>query len=272
MAKPKKEEKSTAVAVRPKQAAIAILQDRPAHLAKREGQAPRGLEGFEQSDLTLPRLSLCQSGSPQKKKQNAKFITGLEEGDFFNSITGTIYGPEALFVPFFWYKSRIKFIDFEDGGGIDCQSFNGKTGGKHSPSSCIECPFSQFQDDKSPECDLIYNYPGYIIHDGKLDTAVLSLKSTAIKIAKQFNSLMSLKGDDAFTYVYKLVSAGASAKGNDFQTLSITNAGYTDEATYLAAEKSHVSLKGKKIEVDNTDGGGTKSRKSSGKLDDENDI
>jgi hypothetical protein len=272
MAKPKKEEAKALAVVKPKSAAIAVLQDRPAHLAKREGQAPRGLEGFEQSDLTLPRLSLCQSGSPQRKKQNAKYIAGLEEGEFFNSITGTRYGTEVLFVPFFWYKSRIKFIDFEEGGGIDCQSFNGKTGGKHSPASCAECPFSQFQDDNAPECDLIYNYPGYVIHDGKLDTAVLSLKSTGIKVAKQFNSLMSLKGDDAFTYAYKITSAGASAKGNDFQTLTIANAGYTDTPTYEAAEKSFTALKGKKIEVDNTDGGDKARKSKGGTLDDENDI
>jgi len=241
---------------RSEQVIIQVLGDKPAFLAQHIGPA-RGLEQLEQSDLTLPRLSLCQSGSPQRKKQNAKYISGLEEGEFFNSITNERYGVESLFVPLFSYKARIKFIAFEEGGGIDCQSFNSKTGGRHSPKSCTECVFSQFVDEKKPECDLIYNYPGIVISSkAGRDLAVLSLKSTAIKVAKQFNSLMSLRdGADAFAGVYRLTAAGASAKGNDYQAVQIANAGWTDERTFMFAEATYNNLRGKKIEVDDQEGG-----------------
>jgi len=232
---------------------LAVLEDKPAFLQRRDGKAARGLENLEQSDLTLPRLSLCQSGSPQRKKGNAKEIKGLSEGQFFNSITNVVYGGEVLFVPFFNYKSRIKFVPFEDGGGIDCQSFNAKTGGKHCPK-CEDCEFSKFQDDTPPECDILYNYPGFVLHKGKREVAVLSLKSTGVKVAKQFNSLMSLRdGADAFAGVYRISSAAASAKGNDYQALLIANAGWADEETFIAAEAQYNGLKGKKIDLGDDD-------------------
>lgn len=232
---------------------LSISDSKPAFLAKHTGPG-RGLEGIEQSDLTLPRLGLCQDGTPQRKKTNPKFIPGLVEGQFFNSLTNTIYGEKVLVIPLFMYKSRIKFNDYLDGGGIDCQSFNGKTGGRYSPKSCEECQFSQWKEEKGhpPECDTLYNYP--VLLGPKRELVVVSLKSTGIKVAKQWNSLISLRegGADAFAGAYTLTSAGDTKKGNDFFTLSVSNAGWVDEETYLIAEKAYNALRGKKIEVDTT--------------------
>ena len=237
-----------------KKNSLVISDSKPGFLAKRTGPA-RGLEEIEQSDLTLPRLGLCQSTTPQRKPQNPKFIKGLKEGDFFNSLTNTIYGQAVQVVPLFLYKSRIKFFPFEDGGGIDCQSFNAKTGGRHNPKSCEECPYSQWQEGKGlpPECDILYNYPALL--GPKRELVVVSLKSTGIKIAKQWNSIIAMreyegKPMDAFAGVYSLTSVGASAKGNDFFTLSVVNAGWVDEETYRIAEQAYHALRGKKIEVD----------------------
>lgn len=44
------------------------------------------------SDIKPPQLKLCQSGTPEKK---LKLIDGLDELDFFNRLSGTIYGQTA---------------------------------------------------------------------------------------------------------------------------------------------------------------------------------
>jgi hypothetical protein len=210
-------------------------------------QSQRGQDAVEQKDLTLPRLGLCQSGSPQRKKSSPLFIEGLTDGEFFNTITGEIYGEGPIsFTPLFMYKSRIKFNAFDDGGGIDCQSFNSIDGGRHS-KTCAECPFSQWGDG-APDCLLLYNYPVLILP--KRELAVLSLKSTAVKIAKQFNSLIQLRNADSFAGLYTIQSALETRQGNEFATLVIKNAGWVDAATYQLAEGFFEQLKGKTIQTD----------------------
>lgn len=232
--------------------ALERVDDRPEFLAKITGPN-RGMEEADAKDLTLPRLGLCQSGTPQRKKANPNFIEELEEGEFFNSLTKEIYGETIEFVPLFMYKSRIKFKDFEDGGGIDCQAVNGKTGGRHS-KVCAECVFANFgEEGAAPECDLIYNYPSLIL-SGKRpkELVVVSLKSTAIKIARQLNTLIEIRNADTFAGKYKFTSQDAKAKGNDFKSLTVENAGWVDGPTFKVAESTWAGLRGKKIQVDQT--------------------
>ena len=247
MAKSKKEE---ALAVNPKGAgALVASEDQPAFLARKAGQQARGFEAVEQSDLKLPRLGLAQSQSPQLKKVNPKYIRGLQEGQFFNSLTGEVYGEEVLFVPLFLYKSRIKFNPFEDGGGIDCQSFNGKTGGRHA-KACEECAFSKFGEEKgtAPECDLIYNFPAFL--GKKRELIVVSFKSTGITAAKDLLSLAKIRNRDMFAGVYKLSNRDEHKKGNDYKVPVVGNAGWVDAETFDLAEQAEAGLRGKKIEVD----------------------
>src|SRR5882757_10611767 len=87
--------------------------------------APQSTWGMEEAtlrDMIIPRLGLCQTNSQARDKQNAKFIKGLEEGQFYNSLTGKNYGEAIQIIPLFLYKSRIMFKDMEEGGGIICQA------------------------------------------------------------------------------------------------------------------------------------------------------
>ena len=59
----------------------------PDYLKREQGQAAAGTENMERQDMTLPRLGLCQALTPQRQKADPKYIYGLEEGDFFNTIS-----------------------------------------------------------------------------------------------------------------------------------------------------------------------------------------
>jgi hypothetical protein len=53
--------------------------------------AGRGLENITNDDITIPRLAIVQSGSPQRKKKDEKYIEGAEEGNMFNTVTNQLY-------------------------------------------------------------------------------------------------------------------------------------------------------------------------------------
>jgi hypothetical protein len=195
----------------------AIQSNVPAYLRRAPGQRPAGFENMDRSDWTLPRLGLCQSNSPQRSEGDAKFIEGLKDGQFFNSITQAIYGKAVKIVPLMFFKSRIRFRDMDEGGGILCRADDGKKGIGDPGGTCEKCPMALFTqgDNKNtvpPECDHFYNYAVLVLPTngntlGPESLAVMSLKSTGLKTAREFNALLRLRNTDFFAGVYDITSA-----------------------------------------------------------------
>ena len=48
--------------------------------------AGKGLQNVKTEDMSIPRLAIVQSGSPQRKKKDDKYIEGAEEGHVFNTV------------------------------------------------------------------------------------------------------------------------------------------------------------------------------------------
>src|SRR5438132_1612945 len=120
------------------------LSDVPDYLRRKGDGPPLGLENLERNDMTLPRLGLCQSLTPQRIKSDPKYIAGLEEGEFFNTITREVYGNRVRLVPLLFYKTRILFGPKDEGGGLRCQSFDNLIGIGTPGGTCLTCPLSQF--------------------------------------------------------------------------------------------------------------------------------
>lgn len=81
-----------------------------------EAMAGAGAENVETKDLTLPRLTLLQSLSPQLKPKKVEFIEGAQVGDWCDVSTGTIFrGPVEVIPCHFstqyleWRKGRAGF-------------------------------------------------------------------------------------------------------------------------------------------------------------------
>lgn len=181
-------------------------------LARHGGStSPAGLENVERADMTLPRLGLCQSLTPQRKKNDPKYIPRLEEGQLFNTITQEIYGGSVKIVPLFFYKTRILFNSLNQGGGIRCQAHDSRVGRGDPGGACDQCPLALFTKDDPPECNLFYNYAAAILPaPGKplgLDSLlVVSFKSTGLKVARDWNSRMRLRGLAAFAGIWEIRS------------------------------------------------------------------
>ena len=190
------------------------LAEIPEWLRRPEGVPPAGLDAIERSDMTLPRLGLCQALSPQRSESDPKYIEGLRDGQFFNTITREIYGKKVLLVPLHFYKTRILFGPMDEGGGLRCQSPDNLIGIGEPGGTCIKCPNSQFGSSRGGEgkgtaCNQFFNYAALIVQDARVtpeQLLVVSFKSSALKVAKDWNAFIRIRNLDIFAGVYEFTS------------------------------------------------------------------
>jgi hypothetical protein len=76
-----------------------------------EERAGEATENMGQDDYAMPFLALLQSGSPQVKKTDARYIEDAEEGFFFNTVEKTVYDPTdgLTFVPCAYRRSFVEW-------------------------------------------------------------------------------------------------------------------------------------------------------------------
>lgn len=223
-------------------------RDVPEHLKQYLGNKA-GMEEVRKDDLIMPRLGLCQSLSPQKKKSSPLFITGLEDGQLFNTITNEVYGESVQLVPLFFFRQRIKFHPLEEGGGIDCQSLNGKDGGRLNPASCLACPHSQWgAEGKKPECSEFKNFMAIVYPS--VDMIVFSTKSTSLKIARTLNTLARLKNMPLYTHIYEIGHAQQKNAVNEWEQFTVRCVGPAPQEFIQEAEHYFSSLRDTGVQVD----------------------
>lgn len=75
---------------------------------------------FSSDDIITPRMRIIQSGSPQVKKLDQKYIKGAEEGMIFNSATGELFdgGGGFLMIPCYFLREWIEWLPKSAGGGL----------------------------------------------------------------------------------------------------------------------------------------------------------
>lgn len=216
------------------------------------------VEGFEnmgQEDVTQPRLMLAQSMTPQRKKDDPKYIKGLEEGDFFNSVTGEVYGSKVKITPVLFFKQNLLLGDIDEGGGLLCRATDGKHGIGTPGGLCVQCPKMQWLNNEPPECTLLHNYAALVIpEDGKMSMdclVIVSMKSTNLKLAKDWNSLMRLRQDEnrqqlpMYRGVYELESQSRTSGKYSWYVAVPTNAGMHKVGTeaYTACQSGYLAVK-----------------------------
>jgi hypothetical protein len=223
------------------------LMQVPEYLQKAPGEVAAGTEYMERQDVTLPRLGLCQALTPQRQKSNPKYIQGLEEGMYFNTITKEVYGEKVRIVPLLFYKSRILFEDMDKGGGLLCQAPDALMGVGKPGGNCLKCPLAQFgQGGEPPECSIFYNYAALAFSNGRItgieNMIVVSLKSTGLKVARDWNALIRLRRADIFAGVYEFTSTTTRKDPYTWQTPIIQPTGWIDQASLIFAQEAYKAV------------------------------
>lgn len=239
MAKKKPEDESTETALATKRSVPVAMQVADGVDAK----DVRGKEGLDTSDVTLPRISICQNNSPEKDEDDAKYIAGLKEGDLFNTLTQDIYGGKDSLLEFVVIRPMKRAMEFdEDRNIIDYDV----------PWDDPRCEFRTVDGKRlKPLATRFYDYVVYLPQFG--DTALLSFSNTKIKAAKKLNSLIALRPGPSWAGRYAL---GVVKEENDqgkFFNVTITPKGKTDAETMAEADRLYEQFRGKTVKSDAVD-------------------
>lgn len=211
----------------------------PAHLAKYANLGNVGFENVRQEDITLPRLSIAQSISPQVQKDDPLQIKGLEVGQFFNTVTEQIYGETVRITPLFYFPSRILFPPRGSNEPERCRATkldeDGRLiEGRITPEGCDACPHSVFrmQPDGSnrPDCTKFMNYICAIHrNDGRLEPIAWSVKSKMIKPTKRWNGKIRAEPLPGFCLYFDFATKAERASKGTFYNIVYSKAFTVDD-------------------------------------------
>ena len=223
-----------------------------------EEDAAKGLGAIGQDDLALPFLKILGQLSPEVNKRDGKYVEGAEPGMIFNSVSGELYdGVKGLdVIPAFYKLEYIEWKDRGEGPGAPVAIYDS--------SSDIMSKTKADADykDRLPNGNYIEKTASHfvIITGDSPSTALISMKSTQLKISRKWNSMMSgikMKGANgmftpaSFSHIYKLKTTQMSNdKGTWFgwevsKVGPVTEKGLYDQAKGFSDSISKGSVKAK---------------------------
>ena len=243
---------TNALTTTPKDQALAA----PADLAQHAGH---GTEGIGSSDVRPPRLALAQSGTPQTKKQNDKYIEGLAEGDLFNDLTNERYKTPVAFVV-------IKYL------GRRAMEFFTEEERKKNPGSVIKDRNVPLNDARClpttdadgnwvpPVADIFADYLVYLPESSEVVTVTFKNKDLSRNgAATTLNSLMRypLKIDGtvvlqppAWARTFELGSAGKQDGAYSWAVFTLKLRGISDADTRTIAGSLYDQFKASNVIVE----------------------
>ncbi len=226
------------------QGTITKRADAPLPANMFEEDMGKGLGNIGQQDLALPFLKVLAQLSPEVNKRDGKYVEGAEAGMIYNSVTGELYdGVKGIdVIPCFYKLEYIEWKDRGEGPGAPVTVYDS--------SSDI---MSKTQEDANykarlPNGNYIDKTASHfvIILGDNSSTALISMKSTQLKISRKWNTMMSglkLKGGDglftpaSFSHIYKLKTTQLSNDKGTWFGWEVSKVGpVTDSSLYQQAK------------------------------------
>jgi len=208
---------------------VEVLTDKPEWLTGKG----RGMENVGINDLVLPRIELVQPLSPCKdKKDEAAYIPGIQDGMLFNTVSRASYD-SLRFVPVYFRPQFLVFRTRKAGGGFR---------GSFNTAAEAEAHRQSLDDPGNHEVVQCGEHIILIVTPQGCEQAVLSMTSTKLKISRQLNSLIRLRGEDSWALVFEL---GAVQQKNDkgtFYNFSVKPMGYANKSVFMEGEKLYTML------------------------------
>ncbi|REK56661.1 MAG: hypothetical protein DWQ49_09835 [Bacteroidetes bacterium] len=201
------------------------------------GDTARGQENVGTDDITIPRLDVIQSLSPQRKKNDPAYIEGAEEGLLFNTVSGELYGKSVIFVPVFFRKEFVVWKDRKSGGG-----FNGAFSTKAEAEAHATSLGEDFEvQDTAQQFGLIWR-PESTPDNPVLEEIVISMAKSKMKVSRQLNTMCKMAGGDRFERAYEISSAHVEGTKGEYESLVVKPLGFVNEPVYRAAEKLYEAI------------------------------
>ena len=223
-----------------------------------EDDAAKGLGTIGQEDLALPFLKILGQLSPEVNKRDGKYVEGAEPGMIYNSVSGDLYdGVKGIdVIPCFYKLEYIEWKDRGEGLGAPVAIYDSSSDimSKTKPDANYK--------DRLPNGNYIEKTASHfvIVSGDSPSTALISMKSTQLKISRKWNSMMSgikMKGANgmftpaSFSHIYKLKTTQMSNdKGTWFgwevsKVGPVTDKGLYDQAKSFSDNISKGGVKAK---------------------------
>ena len=209
-----------------------------------EEDAAKGLGNIGQQDLALPFLKILGQLSPEVNKRDGKYVEGAEPGMIFNSVSGELYdGVKGIdVIPAFYKLEYIEWKDRGEGPGAPVAIYDSSSDimSKTKPDANYK--------DRLPNGNYIEKTASHfvIITGDSPSTALISMKSTQLKISRKWNSMMSsikLKGKNglftpaSFSHIYRLKTTQMSNDKGTWFGWDVSKVGpITDTTLYQQAK------------------------------------
>ena len=223
-----------------------------------EDDAAKGLGAIGQEDLALPFLKILGQLSPEVNKRDGKYVEGAEPGMIYNSVSGELYdGVKGIdVIPCFYKLEYIEWKDRGEGLGAPVAIYDSS-----SDIMSKTTPDANYKD-RLPNGNYIEKTASHfvIVAGDSPSSALISMKSTQLKISRKWNSMMSgikMKGANgmftpaSFSHIYKLKTTQMSNdKGTWFgwevsKVGPVTDKGLYDQAKGFSDSISKGNVKAK---------------------------
>ena len=215
-----------------------------------EEDAAKGLGAIGQEDLALPFLKILGQLSPEVNKRDGKYVEGAEPGMIFNSVSGELYdGVKGLdVIPAFYKLEYIEWKDRGEGPGAPVAIYDS------SSDIMSKTKADASYKDRLPNGNYIEKTASHfvIVTGDSPSTALISMKSTQLKISRKWNSMMSgikLKGKNglytpaSFSHIYKLKTTQMSNDKGTWFGWEVSKVGpITDASLYQQAKSFSESI------------------------------
>jgi hypothetical protein len=209
-----------------------------------EDDAAKGLGKISQEDLALPFLKILGQLSPEVNKRDGKYVEGAEPGMIFNSVSGELYdGVKGIdVIPCFYKLEYIEWKDRGEGLGAPIAIYDSSSDimSKTKPDANYK--------DRLPNGNYIEKTASHfvIVSGDSPSTALISMKSTQLKISRKWNSMMSgikMNGKNgmftpaSFSHIYKLKTTQMSNDKGTWFGWEVSKVGpVTDQSLYSQAK------------------------------------
>lgn len=227
---------------------------RPSYI--QEGDV-RGTENITKDDVKFPALRLAQGTTPEtKRSEAAKYIEGLREGEYFNSVTREIYGEDALHIVIVNMLGH-RHVEFDpadrnvvlDGNVPDGDPRTEFTPDPTRPGKSLK-----------PAATKFYDYLVMLVHgeikEGELINAnrppellTMSLKSTQLKKATELNTKLENSKLPSFAHLFSVTPAAEKKGNNNWYGWVFRPVGFVPEVVFNLAGLAYDKFLGKKVDV-----------------------
>jgi hypothetical protein len=215
-------------------------------------EAVDNFEGFEQinaNTMAIPFVRILQSLAPQLNKNKPQFIEDAEEGDWFNTVTKELYGEEIEVIVLKFEHVYIEWLP-ERGGFVSY----------HSPENAerlaIDKTFGHWKTEDGNDLQENYAYICMIVGHEEEGIVVMSFSSSAIKMAREWNRLMTThvmdNGKRALPYylVWNLKATYTENDKGSWYTPNVSYVGYIDEGQYGLLSKERKALPDRNVDYE----------------------